>query len=140
MTWLVDHDRVGWPQYQSVEFFAGAAVLTACLRRGGIACATFEILDDVINEDILSGMGMLYAIELIVRVFFYKLLRTYPTTCVSKSLFSGSKLSRGSPSPPSFWFPGVPGNTLGPPTTYFGNHARPGPDLGRGMFRAAYIM
>ena len=66
--WLIDHDLAGFPCYNSVEFFAGAAVLTACLRAGGLCCATFEIANDPVQEDILSGMGMLYCIQLIIQV------------------------------------------------------------------------
>ena len=65
--WLIDNDLAGSPCYHCVEFFAGAAVLTECLRAGGFVCATFEILHDPINEDILSGLGMLRAIQLIVQ-------------------------------------------------------------------------
>lgn len=67
VVFLCEQGRVGDECYDAIEFFAGAATLTAELRARGLRCATFEILDDRQSEDILSVAGFLYAVELIVK-------------------------------------------------------------------------
>lgn len=54
------------------------ATLTSALRAAGMSVATYEILDDEVNQDILSTAGFLYALELLFKANYVLRLRCVP--------------------------------------------------------------
>ncbi len=59
---------VGHRQYHAVEYFAGCKSWTAALTAAGYNVATFEILDDNVNQDMLSAPGFVRAMQYIFEV------------------------------------------------------------------------
>jgi hypothetical protein len=98
--YLTARGLAGYPIYDCIEFFSGAATLTHGLRVSGFTCGTFEILDDQIFEDILKGQGMLRAISLIILVcvvdaqnpFMCSRLRNLPSDVVRIRCLVGSQV------------------------------------------------
>ena len=55
-------------RYHAVEYFAGCKSWATGLTAAGYHVATFEILDDAVNQDILSAPGFVAAIQRILEV------------------------------------------------------------------------
>lgn len=65
---LAENGVLGQPRWQAIEYFAGCASWSQALRAGGLAVASYELLDDRDKCDILGDSGFITAVQLLLQV------------------------------------------------------------------------
>lgn len=51
-----------------LELFAGKKIVTRCMREGGVAAVSYEILDHEVLEDFLSGIGLVHCFIMVLKL------------------------------------------------------------------------
>lgn len=66
------------PELDAVEYFAGMKAITTNYKKLGYNAASFELMDDPLNEDLLSAQGYSHAVALVLKTKWGGALWTAP--------------------------------------------------------------